>query len=139
MKFGNYAIINAVTYYFEKEPDWYWMFKPPTAKNELELQQFLFQGRTRTANGVSEQLPATSMEIVFEQLALTFGGTNIPKYKEQEGEWVATEEPVLKASSDIGKIKEVLGDMPTVLVQELWKALGKHVPDWGPIQNDPKD
>jgi len=139
MKFGNYAIVNAVTYNFEKEPDWYWKFKPPTAKDELILQQFLFQKRTRTVDGVSEQLPATSMEIVFEQLALTFGGTNIPKYKQEGDEWVATDEPILTDSSDVGKIKQVLGEMPTDLVQELWIALGKHIPNWGPLQDNPKD
>jgi len=138
MKFGNYAIVQPITYNFEKEPDWYWKFKPPTARDELALQQYLFQRRTRTVEGVVEQLPATSMEIVFHQLALTFGGTNIPKYKEVDGEWVSAEEPVLQTDASVEEIKATLGEMPTDLVLELWIALGQHVPNWGPSPKDPK-
>lgn len=138
-KFGKYAVIRPYTYNFELEPDWYWNFKPPTARDELDLQRFLFQKRTRTVAGVSEQLPATSMEVVFQQLALTFGGTNIPTYKEVEGEWQETETPILQKNDDVEKIKKALGGMPTELVLELWEALGEHIPNWGPMQSDPKD
>jgi len=139
LQFGNYAIITPITYHFEKEPEWYWIFKPPTARNELDLQKFMFQKRTRrTANGV-EELPATFMEVVMRQLALTFGGTNIPNYKEVDGEWIPIEEPILKEGDRPEKIEEVLGAMPTDLVQELWEALGEHVPNWGAVKNNPKD
>jgi hypothetical protein len=139
MHFGNYAVVLPYTHNFEKEPDWYWKFNPPTAKDELDLQRFLFQRRTRTVNGVAEQLPATSMEVVFHQLALTFGGTNVPKYEQDEdGKWVKTDSPVLKKGAETEDVKKVLGEMPTDLVMELWVALGEHIPNWGPIQDDPK-
>jgi hypothetical protein len=140
MKFGQYAVIQPVTYNFEKEPEWHWKFKPPTAKDELELQRFLFQKRSRTTpDGMREQLPATSMEVVFRQLALTFGGTNIPKYVEVKGEWQETEKPILKEDDSVEEIEKVLGEMPAELIQELWNALGEHVPNWGPVKEDPKD
>lgn len=139
MKFGNYAVIQPITYNFKKEPEWYWKFKPPTARDELKLQQFLFHRRTRVVDGVQEQLPATSMEVVFRQLALTFGGTNIPRYEHKDGEWVMTDQPILQTDDSVEKIEAVLGEMPTELVWELWEALGEHVPNWGPIKNNPKD
>jgi hypothetical protein len=139
MKFGNYAILDDITYHFEKEPDWYWKFKAPTAKDELKLQRFLFRQRTRVKDGVQETMQATSMEVVFRQLSLTFGGTNIPKYVKKEGEWVETDQYILYPDNSIEKIEEVLGEMPTNLVQELWNALGEHVPNWGPAQDNPKD
>lgn len=139
MKFGNYAVLEPITYNFEREPEWYWKFKPPTARDELQFQRFLFHKRSRTVNGVSEQLPATRMEAIFRQLALTFGGTNIPKYKLVDGEWQDTGEPILKEGSSVEEIEKVLGEMPTELVQEIWSALGDHIPNWGPESGDPKD
>ena len=140
MNFGKYAVITPYTYHFEKEPDWYWKFAPPTARDELDLQRFLFQKRTRTTNGVAEQYPATSMEVVFRQLALTFGGTNIPDYeKNPDGEWIDSGRPILKEDASVEVVEAILGKMPTELVQELWAALGEHIPNWGPMKLDPKD
>ena len=137
-QFGKYAVIRPITYHFEKEPDWYWIFKPPTTRDELDLQKFMFQKRThRTASGV-EELPATFMEVVMRQLALTFDGTNIPKYEEIDGELQETGKPILDKDASTEEVEAVLGEMPTDLTQELWKALGEHVPNWGAETNNPK-
>lgn len=138
MKFGKYAVVEPVTYNLKNEPEWYWKFKPPTARDELNFQRFLFQGRTRTVNGVTEPLPAVRMEGVFRQLALTFGGTNIPKFKKDGDQWVETGEPILQVGAEVEEIENVLGEMPTELVFELYEALGEHVPNWGPEPNNPK-
>mgnify|MGYP001056892004 CR=1 FL=1 len=138
MKFGKYAVVQPVTYTFKEEPDWTWTFKPPTAKDELELQAFVTQGRTITENGRTETRPVTPMEMTFEELALTFGSTTIPEYKQENGEWVATDKPILKDNASPAAVKKVLSEMPTEMVLELWQALGEHVPNWGPITKDPK-
>ena len=138
MKFGKYALISAYTYTLEEEPDWQWVFKPPTANDELQLQAFMVQHRTITENGRTENIPATVMEICLEELALTFGGTTIPKFKEVDGEWVATDSPILEENASKSQVKKVLGEMPTAMVLELWKALGEHVPNWGPVSGNPK-
>ena len=137
-KFGNYAIVQEIEYALEQEPDWTWTFKPPTSKDEMTLQNFMSRGRTVVENGFTETHPVTIMEVTFEELALTFGGTTIPKFKEEDGEWVATDQPVLKNNASKSEIKKVLGEMPTEMVLELWKALGEHVPGWGPLTNNPK-
>ena len=139
MKFGKYAVIAPVEYTLENESDWTWTFKPPTAKDELQLQSFLTHKRTVTLGGRTETIPATFMEMVFEELALTFGGTSIPSFIEEDGEWVATDKPILKEKATKAEVKKVLGEMPTELVLELWRALGEHVPNWGPTKKDPKD
>jgi hypothetical protein len=140
MKFGKYAVVEPVTYNFAKEPDWYWKFKPPTARDELNMQRFLWQRRNVVRpDGSRESLPATEMDVVFHQLGLTFGGTNIPQYKLVDDEWVETDKPILQKDADVEEVKSVLGEMPTDLVKELWEALGEHVPNWGPVQDDPKD
>jgi hypothetical protein len=138
-KFGKYAVIEPITYVLKEEPNWYWEFKPPTARDELNLQQFLFQRRTRTTRaGETEQIPPTIMEVTFHQLALTFGGTNIPMYELKDGDWVETGKPILGKDAAVEEIKDVLGEMPSELVLELWEALGEHVPNWGPESDSPK-
>ena len=138
MKFGQYAILTPVEYTFKNEPDWNWTFKPPTAKHELELQAFIAHGRTITVGGRTETHPITPMEAIVEQLALTFGGTTIPAFEMRDGEWVALDRPVLKADASKSEIKRVLGEMPTDMVYELWDALGENIPNWGPLNKNPK-
>ena len=139
MNFGKYAVIQPVSFNFEEEPDWSWTFRPPTSKDELELQAFLLHSRSITVGGRTETHPPTMMEIAFEEIALTFGGTTIPKFRREDGEWVATDKPLLSDNASKQEIKKVLGEMPTEMVLEIWNQMGKLVPNWGPRNDDPKE
>lgn len=122
--FGKYAIIDAVEYHFEKEPDWVWKIKPPTSGDELAMSKFLVQNRVEVdATGTRREFPPTYTEIAYREIALCFGGTNIPK---------ANGDPILKADARIEQVEAVLRKMPHAMVMEIWGAIADHVPGWGP-------
>jgi hypothetical protein len=126
MNFGNYAILDTVTHYFEKEPDWFWKIKPVHSGLELERSKFLLHNRViETADGVRRELPPTWLEIAYREIALTFGGTNIPVSDEDDT-------PVLAEDASIQEIEKFLAEAPQGLVMEIWKALGAAYPKWGP-------
>jgi len=129
--FGKYAIIDPVVFHFEKEPDWWWKINPPTAGDELAMSKFMFVGRAITGpDGVRREYPATVEEVAFREIALTFGGTNIPmddnKPVEQGGE------PFIKVGTSVEDIEYALAKMPTDMIFEIWTAIGNAVPGWGP-------
>ncbi len=126
MNFGKYAILTSVTHVFEKEPDWSWTIKPVTTKEELALSQFLSTERmTILPDGSRVARPVTNHDVMLEEIALTFGGTNIP---DENGN------PVLKTVASVDEIKAVLLKMPVEMVVELWKAIAVAIPGWGPAQ-----
>jgi hypothetical protein len=131
VKFGNYAIIRPAVHTFEKEPDWSWDIKPVTAKEELALSQFLSTERVLIApDGSRIGRPAVALEIALEEVALTFGGTNIP---DDAGNLV------LKSDASMNEVKAFLLTMPHDMVMELWRAVGEAIPGWGPvISKNPK-
>lgn len=125
MTFGNYAIVSEAKHYFEKEPDWYWEFKPPTAKEDLAISKYIKGGSVTTSHeGVTRNDVRTTEEIAIEELSLTFASTNIPN---DEGT------PVLKAGANPAQVKKCVEGMPPEMYKELWSALGEHVPGWGPV------
>ena len=127
-KFGNYAIIDPVKHSFEREPDWWWMIKPPTAKDELAVARILSTDRTRMgADGTRENLMPTTLEIAMREVAVTFAGTNIPTSESD-----AT--PILPRDASWEKVEEFLRDMPREMLLELWHAVGDAVPGWGPAK-----
>ena len=126
MHFGKYAFLEPVDYRFEKEPEWSWMIKPPTSGDELTIARFLNQGKvTISVDGTSREAPPTWLEVAYREIALTFGGTNIPKNEDSD-------HPILKPSASVSQIESALGNMPHEMVMELWTAIKEHVPGWGP-------
>jgi hypothetical protein len=130
MQFGKYAIIAPVAHNFENEPRWWWKTKPPTSGDELNMSKFLMQNRVLTGpDGVKREYPPTNTEIMHREIALTFGGTNIPatdKPVEEGGE------AIIKVGDPVEIIEALLRQMPHGMVVEVWEALGEAIPDWGP-------
>jgi len=114
--FGKYAILDEVQHNFEKDPEFWWKFKPVTADIELKLQKFLYQGRRINVDGVVREYPPTQMELQLRELSLTFGGTNIV---DGDGD------PFVETDDTVENIEEKLKTMPRVMIDELYKALSE--------------
>ena len=112
--------VKPTTYKFILEPDWWWIINPPTDDDEIELAIFI---RTEkiifSPDGQRVRRPISLMELAIREITLTFGGTNIPGV-------------MLDEFSSKSQIETVLSKMPRNLVMELWYAVGKAVPHWGP-------
>jgi len=130
MKFGKYAIATDVTHNFEQEPDWYWKVTPVTTGMELEMSKFLNHRRLISTPEGRIELPPTHMEIAMREVALTFGGTNIPldenKTIEEGGE------PFLSDDATVEQIELSLSLLPRDMFYEIWGAVGEAYPYWGP-------
>lgn len=132
-RFAKYAIFDAVTHNFEKEPDWWWKIKPPTSGDELVMAKYLVNNRVEVgADGVRREFPPTNTEIAHREIALCFGGTNIPK--DDEKPVADGGEPILKLGDPVENIETVLRSMPHAMVMEIWNAIGDAVPGWGPYR-----
>jgi hypothetical protein len=136
MYFGNYAMLEPIEYQLQKNPEWSWFIKPPTSGDELALARFINQGRvTISPEGTTRDAPPSWLEIAYREIAMTFGGTTIPKSLEDET-------PVLAEDAKLTTVEAVLKAMPHPLVMELWEAVRTHVPGWGPRaveeEEDPK-
>lgn len=124
MGFGKYAVIDNVRYSLKKEPDLWWEFKPPTAKEEVAINRFTQGDYIRTSINGIERKVRSNAEIALEELALTFGDTNIMDDDKR---------PILLPSDKMDKRREVIGTFPKELFYELWSALGEACPGWGSI------
>ena len=118
LNFGQYAILDGVTHTFEKEPSWWWKIQPVTAEMELNMSKFMNEGKR------------APIEIAFRECALTFGGTNIPADPEKPVENSGA--PILTPGMLAEEIEGVLGLMPPEMLMEIWSAVGKSYPYWGP-------
>lgn len=130
--FGDYALMGAVTYNFEKAPGWYWKIKPVTSGIELEMSRFLYRNRDVEANGKSQYIPPLNLEICHREIALLFGGTNIPEDAENPVEYGG--KPILPEGANVEQVEAVLRQMPKEMVLEIWTAIARANPDgkWGP-------
>jgi hypothetical protein len=131
-RFGKYAIIDPITHNFEQEAEWWWKIKPPTSGDELAISKFLVNSRSEIgADGVRREFPPTTTEIAHREIALCFGGTNIPREetKVEEGG-----EPIAKVGAAVETIEAVLRQMPHPMVMEIWNAIGDGVVGWGPYR-----
>ena len=124
MAFDKYAVIEPYKHTFEKEPEFYWLIKPPTIKEEIALSRFYQEGRVRMFDAQRVVYPWSNIEIAIRQLALLFAGTNITK----DG----SEELVLTDKADLNAVEKYLGSLPTPAVQELWKASWRKCSRLGP-------
>ena len=127
--FGNYAIIDEVTYTFLRQPSWWWKFKPITARDELALQKYLYQNRVIEINKVKREYPPTKMEIMLRELALSFAGSNIPKNIDEPVEDGG--KPFIGKGLTIEAIEAELGKMPPGMIEELYEALYQATIEWG--------
>jgi hypothetical protein len=126
--FGKYAIVTDVKYNFKLEPDWYWMIRPPLAEDELQVSKLLATDKSRIEGDGTRvvQMP-TTLEIAIREIAVTYGGTNIPTSENDPT-------PVLKKDAVWVEVEELLKRMTRALVLELWDAVGEAVPGWGPAK-----
>ena len=131
--FGKYGFVGETKHIFEKEPEWYWLIKSVTSGMELENSKFLAHRRLVMGPDGRTELPPTFMEVAFNEVALCFGGTNIPldsdKPVEEGGE------PIIKKDATVDEIKYALNTFPREVMMEIWRAVGESYPFWGP--NDP--
>lgn len=137
VQFGKYAILDSVEHRFEKEPDWFWRIKSVSASDEIALQRFLFQRKVVTNGNAREEIMPVNMEIVLREIALTFAGTNIPKYKQEDGQSVPVMQedeivPILMEGASVDEIEAMLKKFPKDMVMEIWDAVGEANPTWGP-------
>ena len=141
INWGKYALIDEVEYRFEQEPNWWWKIKPVTSGMELAYSKFLNHHRVkRNPDGTIEEFPPVWGEIAHRQIALCFAGTNIPMGEAQEGE--DGFKPIIKENASLSQIEAKLTVMPSEMIEEIWKAVGEAIPQWGPIiidEDDPKD
>lgn len=128
--FGKYAIADSVKHNLEEEPSWWWKINPVTSGMELEMSRYLVQKRILTTREGRIEMPPTALEIGFREVAMTFGGTNIPKETDKPVEDGG--EPILKEGASIEEIEKFLSIMPRPLFMELWRAVGESYPYWGP-------
>ena len=137
-KFGKYAIIDPVTFHFEKEEGWWWKIKPATAGDELALRKFYTEGRiTYGPDGVRREYFPNLYEQAMREIALSFAGTNIPLDDDKPVEDGGS--PIIKIGVPVETVEATLRDMPTEMVMEIWKHVGEAVPGWGPVVDDPNE
>jgi hypothetical protein len=128
MKFGNYAIVSEIKHEFTKEPDWWWIIKPPTGRDELEVSKLLSTDRTRMdEEGNRVSVMPTTLEIAIREISVTFGGTNIPTSESDPT-------PMLKKDASLAEVEQAVKEMPREMIFELWNAVGDAVPGWGPAK-----
>lgn len=130
MKFGKYAIADDITHYFDKEPEWYWKVQAVTTGMELAMSKFLNHRRLISTPEGRAELPPTSMEIAFREVALTFGGTNIPADVN-----ISIEDggaPFIDENATVEQIEAKLAQIPRDMFSEIWDAVGEAYPYWGP-------
>jgi hypothetical protein len=126
--FGKYAIVSDVKHVFEQEPEWFWTIRPPTSKDEMEVSKVLSTDRTRVeGDGTRVTRLTTTLEVAVCEIAVTFGGTNIPTSETDAN-------PILKAGASRAEVEAILMDMPRAMVLEIWNAVGDAVPGWGPVK-----
>lgn len=124
--FGKYAVVNAAEYHFKDEPELFWKFKPATSMDELAMAQF-YDNTNRTLtdrDGNPVVLGPHWIEVMWREIALAFGGTNV-----QNESGVG-----LKNDASVDEIEKFLAEMPRDMVEEIWSALGEAVPGWGPVK-----
>lgn len=133
INFGDYAITGSVTHQFKKAPGWWWKIKPITSGAELEMARFIYRNRDVTdAHGNVTHIPPMNLEIAHREIALLFGGTNIPADAnvpvEQGGK------PFIPDGASVDVVENALIQMPREMVLELWAAIAEANPDakWGP-------
>ena len=131
INFGKYAVLDGISVHFKDEPDWYWKIKPVDSGAELDLSKFMVHNRTVVhPDGSTSERTVTTLEVMHREIALTFGGTNIPAdYSKPVAEGG---EPFIPENATIEQVEAALRRMPHKMVLEVWKEIGAAYPGWGP-------
>lgn len=130
--FGKYGIIEGDTLNFSEEPELWWKILPVTAGMELGLTRFIQEGNKIILNGEEHVVPHNNIEIACREVALTFGGTNIP-------ESAGSDKPALKVGASLEEIEKFLATMPQGMFLEIWTQVGELYPFWGPAKKVKKE
>ena len=130
--FGSYAIIDAVRHYFKDEPEYWWDINPPTTADELALTRYMNTGKAtiRPDGGMETEGAPSWLDILLYEIALLFGGTNIPADPESPVEDGG--EPVISTKAKTETIQRKLGEFPMEMIAEIGDAMADAVPGWGP-------
>ena len=130
--FGSYAVIENIRFKFADEPELWWEIKPPTTGDELSLTRFLTTGRaTYNADGGIETEGGPSwLDILIFEIALLFGGTNIPA--DQDKPLKDGGAPYLIIDEGVDVIQGKLSAMPLEMITEIADKIAETVPGWGP-------
>lgn len=124
INWGDYAILDKSKFFFKKMPGWYWIVKPVTGLLEIEYIKFL-------PSRDDAQKPW--VEIAIRQIALTFGGTNIPAGTDSVEDGGT---PVIDTSMTVENIEAIINAMPIDMILEIWRMVGRANPGtmWGPAR-----
>ena len=129
--FGKYAILDNVRHTLEREPEMWWEFKAPTAKEEIAINRFT-QGNSvkQSASGIERKI-VTNAEIALEELTLTYADSN---FVDDEGH------KLISNNDSPDHIREIIRTFPKEMFFELWRGLGEACPGWGALPaTDNKD
>jgi len=118
--FGKYAIVSNVKRNFEKEPQWYWSFRPNTAEDEIARTDFYEDWLERKG---------TNVEMAVWELALLFGETNIPINPEEPVDDGG--DPYIDPGMKFDQRRRRVRLMPIEMLTELWVKMGENIPGWG--------
>jgi hypothetical protein len=130
--FGSYAILLPVRHTFADEPHLWWEIKPPSAGDELALTSYIGKGKAtyKPDGGLETEDSPSWLDVLFFQIALLFGGTNIPDDPDNPVEDGG--KPFISASANRDAILAKLKKMPMEMISEIADAIAEIVPGWGP-------
>ena len=130
--FGSYAIIENVRFSFADESEYWWEIKPPTTGDELALTRFMNTGKAiyKPDGGMETEGSPSWLDVLVYEIALLFGGTNIPadadKPVSDDGK------PFISPKSSMSTIEAKLHTMPMDMLAEIADQIAKYIPGWGP-------
>lgn len=130
--FGSYAIIENIRFDFKDEPEFWWEIKPPTAGDELALTRYMNTGKAiyNADGGMETEGSPSWLDILFYEIALLFGGTNLPTDADKPVSDGG--KPFISEKSSMATIDARLRTMPMEMVAEIADKLAEDVPGWGP-------
>ena len=130
--YGSYAILENIRFSFVDEPEYWWEITPPTAGDELALTRFMNTGKAiyNPDGGMETEGSPSWLDVLIYEIALLFGGTNIPADPDQSVS--GTGKPFISPKSSLSTIEAGLQTMPMDMVAEIADQIAKHVPGWGP-------
>ena len=97
-----------VVHRFFRAPNLWWIIKPPSVLDQAVMEQFLSTMHTVVLpDKTVTQRPISLMELAIREIALTFGGTNIPGIHLGGSSTIPQIEAVLNNQAFISNLKSV--------------------------------
>ena len=130
---GAYAIIEGVQHHLERKPEYHFLIRPLTHRDQLKIDKEV-QALSYFDLEADRMVYPTNPQVALIEVATAYGGGNIPWIKEKvvDGKLVQEAFDPPAPVSDLEVIKEYIGDLPFPVVEELWVAVGKANPTIGP-------